>query len=137
LSNGTVKAWGDSSFGQLGPSPAPPSWFWSPVTVELMPYTQSIAAGAYHSAIVRDNHTINTWGANLDGQLGTGDISQRNPFPKKVVGIELAVKVAGGKRHTLALLSDGRVMAWGRNNEGELGDGSRTGSSSPVMVIGF
>jgi alpha-tubulin suppressor-like RCC1 family protein len=137
LADNSVKGWGNSSFGQLGPSLPPPSWVWSPITIQLMPYRESVAAGADYSAIVMDDHTIDTWGTNLYGQLGTGDISERDPFPSRVPGIDLAVKVDGGRHHTLALLSDGAVMAWGRNSEGELGDGTRTNSSSPVAVIGF
>jgi alpha-tubulin suppressor-like RCC1 family protein len=44
--------------------------------------------------------------------------------------------VAAGAHHTLALKSDGSVWAWGRNDQGQLGDGTQTQRTSPVAVTG-
>jgi alpha-tubulin suppressor-like RCC1 family protein len=82
-------------------------------------------------------NSICMWGADLYGQLGIGKITQGLAMPMYVGGINTAVDIACGKFHTLALLSDGTVMAWGRNDDGELGNGSLDTSPSPVMVFGF
>ena len=42
--------------------------------------------------------------------------------------------VAAGYYHSLALRSDGRVLAWGRNEAGELGDGTTTDRHVPTLV---
>jgi alpha-tubulin suppressor-like RCC1 family protein len=41
---------------------------------------------------------------------------------------------AGGSYHTLSICGDSTVMAWGRNNFGQLGNGTNTGSNIPVKV---
>jgi alpha-tubulin suppressor-like RCC1 family protein len=47
------------------------------------------------------------------------------------------VAIAGGRDHSLALLSDGTVKAWGLNAAGQLGDGTTTGRTTPVAVSGL
>src|SRR5205823_7398174 len=44
------------------------------------------------------------------------------------------VAIAAGRFHMLALSATGTVYAWGRNLEGELGNGTTTSSSTPVLV---
>ncbi|MBF0457838.1 MAG: hypothetical protein HQK99_08090 [Nitrospirae bacterium] len=45
--------------------------------------------------------------------------------------------IAGGGRHAIALMSDGTVYTWGRNSEGQLGNGTNTNSNIPVQVSGL
>jgi len=45
--------------------------------------------------------------------------------------------VAAGSAHSLALLADGTVRAWGDNSKGQLGDGTTNGSTTPVTVVGL
>src|SRR5205823_3393984 len=63
-----------------------------------------------------------------------------------VPGLSHVVAVAAGDDHSLALLSNGTVMAWGQNTHGELGNGNNTGpdtcgsdpcGTSPVPVSGL
>ncbi|MCA1837065.1 MAG: IPT/TIG domain-containing protein, partial [Actinobacteria bacterium] len=71
-------------------------------------------------ALLSDGRVL-AWGANLFGQLGNGTSSGGpNSTPGLVVGV-LAKAVAAGGKHSLALMVDGSVMAWGSNNEGQLG----------------
>lgn len=75
------------------------------------------------------------WGKNGDGQLGDGTLTARAvPVPVKLPPGVSIVAVSAGAVHSLALTSDGRVLAWGKNNRGELGDGSTASSPLPVWV---
>jgi alpha-tubulin suppressor-like RCC1 family protein len=77
------------------------------------------------------------WGGNILGQLGTG---HRTPPPERPVRAELRpgtmITAAGeGCEHSLALTSAGRVLAWGDNESGQLGNGRRgRGTDVPAPV---
>jgi IPT/TIG domain/Regulator of chromosome condensation (RCC1) repeat len=86
------------------------------------------------------------WGENHDGQLGDGGGADQDEAVK-VRGLpEGAAAIAGGGNFGLALLGDGSVMAWGANEDGQLGDATDTGpetctnaatpcSTSPVAAV--
>ena len=63
---------------------------------------------------------------NTDGQLGDGTTTVRRT-PVRVAGLTDAVAIAGGRDMAYAIRANGTVMGWGRNDEGQLGDGTSTG----------
>ena len=78
-------------------------------------------------------------GRNNHGQLGDGTTTnQSTPVQVKGPGgvgyLEGVVAVSAGDYHTVALKSDGTVWAWGRNNFGQLGNGTQTSQLTPVQV---
>jgi alpha-tubulin suppressor-like RCC1 family protein len=83
--------------------------------------------------------TVVNWGSNFHGQLGIGSTTPlSSPSALRPVGLYQGVaQVSAGSFHTLALLDDGTVVAWGGNLKGELGNGSTTDSSVPVPVAGL
>jgi gliding motility-associated-like protein len=91
---------------------------------------------------LRYDGTVWAWGDNSNGQLGDNSTTQRNMavqvrnigwtgFLSNVVAIE-----AGGS-HSMAILDDGRVVAWGLNSSGQLADGSTTLRDRPVYMTGI
>src|SRR5215213_9130007 len=85
--------------------------------------------------------TVAAWGDNFFGQLGNGvplpyPDDSRSTMPLEVSNLDGAElkAIAGGANHSLALKNDGTVWAWGLNQDGELGDGTNTDSSTPVEV---
>jgi YD repeat-containing protein len=95
-----------------------------------------VAAGAYHTLILKENGTVWAWGNNEDGRLGDGTTTSRSA-PVQVSGLTGATAIAVGAYHSLALKSDGTVWAWGYNASGQLGDGTTTNRSTPVQVSGL
>jgi len=84
-----------------------------------------IAAGAGHSLALKEDGSVWAWGYNNLGQLGNGE-SGAGVFestPVKVSNLKDVIAVAAGYAHSLALKNDGSVWAWGRNVEGQLGNG--------------
>ena len=94
-------------------------------------------AASTHTVFIKNDGTVWTWGKNDNGQLGDGTTTQRTS-PVQVPGLSGIVAVAAGDAHTVALRgSDGTVWTWGKNDNGQLGDGTTTQRTSPVQVPGL
>jgi alpha-tubulin suppressor-like RCC1 family protein len=140
ISDGTARCWGSNTRGQLGDGTTANSS--TPVVVSgiLGPLggTQ-IAAGLYHTCALISDGTVRCWGSSADGQLGDGTTTNSST-PVVVSGISgstLATQITAGYGHTCALISDGTVRCWGKNSNGQLGNGTTTDSSTPVVVSGI
>ena len=74
-----------------------------------------------------------------DGQLGSPSTPAKRFVERQwpSSGIAGAVAITAGAFHTCALIEDGTLRCWGRNDQAQLGDGTRTSSSSPVRVNGI
>ncbi|MCP2251827.1 Regulator of chromosome condensation (RCC1) repeat-containing protein [Prauserella aidingensis] len=76
-----------------------------------------------------------SWGDNNAGQLGDGSTAERHvPGPVSLPDNAALTQLDAGVSHTLALTLDGRVLAWGGNIDGQLGDGTQLNRSTPVEV---
>ena len=132
LNDGTVYSWGSNSGGQLGLGDTAVRA--TPTLVTLPRSAVGIAAGLAHSVALLDDGTIYAWGTNGFGELGTDNRIAGSTLPVQVVGVTTAVAVAAGNDHTLALLADGTVVAWGLNGSGQLGDGTFKLKRAPVST---
>src|SRR5439155_576645 len=106
----------------------------------------AVAARGYHSCALLGDGTVWCWGRNSDGQLGVTLSGSQCPTtpgffcsstPVRATGITSAAAVIAGGYHTCALFGDGTAQCWGRNDDGQLGDGTFTRSSTPVRVGGI
>jgi alpha-tubulin suppressor-like RCC1 family protein len=93
----------------------------------------SVAAGADHTVVLKNDGTVWTWGNNSNGQLGDGTTIQSDA-PVQAGGISGITAVAAGNQYTAALKVDNTVWAWGNNSYGQLGNGATTGSLTPVQA---
>lgn len=101
-------------------------------------YSQTIAAGGWHSLAVCSDSTVKAFGENASGELGDGTTTDQN-IPVSVVGLSSVISVSGGgdqlEAHSLALKKNGTVWAWGSNLYGALGNASTNPSLTPVQVL--
>jgi alpha-tubulin suppressor-like RCC1 family protein len=106
-------------------------------TPPAAPAGTPIAAGWNHTCAITGDGGVMCWGNNGDGQLGDGSRTAR----AKPVGVknltERAVAVTAGWGYTCILTETGGVKCWGRNKNGELGNGTTQRSSDPVNVTGL
>ena len=149
LEDGTVVAWGPNDEGQLGNGPMGatgelgryPKPSVTPVRVTGLTDIIQIEAGAKHGLALRKDGTVWAWGTRDDGALGDGQPKTLRPVmaigPTQVPGLQGITKISSGWRHNLALRSDGRVMSWGLNQDGQLGNGTRTNGWLPAEVSGL
>lgn len=132
---GLVGCWGDNSAGQLGDATGLPQ----PYVTDVWGLSDaiSIASGERHGCAVRASGEVVCWGANEDGQLGDGRNTPSLQPDRPVEGLTDATAVSAGSAHTCAVRATGNVVCWGRNSDGQLGNGSLTASSVPVQVTGL
>jgi alpha-tubulin suppressor-like RCC1 family protein len=89
-----------------------------------------------HSVGITSTGIAYAWGRNYFGELGDNTTSTRSSPVTVVGGITTWSQISTGRNHTIAITSAGRAYGWGRGNYGRLGNGSTTGTSSPVTVVG-
>jgi alpha-tubulin suppressor-like RCC1 family protein len=137
LSNGTVLAWGDDTYGQLGNGRASSNDdAETPTLVGHISGAVAVAAGGEQSLALLSDGTVEAWGDNNDGQLGDGT-RRDSAIPVPVTGLTGVSAISAGDLFSMALLSNGTVETWGDNSHGELGDGSLKNSDVPVAVPGL
>ncbi len=133
--SGPLRAWGSNQTGQLGDGSTDPSDF--PVRVQLPSGTKvtQARAGCFHTVALTSKGHVLAWGDNSFGQLGNGStVSSDTPVRAKLPSGTKVTAVRAGCRFSLALTSKGHVLAWGDNTEGQFGNGTTTGSDTPVRV---
>ena len=142
-SDGTLLAWGGNYQGQLGNGTTVSNNTPNLVVDEAntpINNIRAIVSKGTHNLAVTTNGELLAWGNNENGQLGNGStVNQLHPEyvvdneNNKVTGIKT---VATGYGHTVALKTDGTLLAWGRNRLGQLGDGTEVSRLMPVVVKG-
>ncbi|MBU3914079.1 hypothetical protein KKA14_00925, partial [bacterium] len=137
LSDGTIKCWGEGTYGKLGNNSTITQT--TPVTVNGINNAVQVATGSEHSCAVLDNgigFSVKCWGNNTSGQLGIGNNTGSYSTPQllSLSSSYSPVQVDTGLDFSCALLSNRKVVCWGDGTNGKLGNGSETSANSPVFV---
>lgn len=133
---GGVKCWGGNQYGQLGDGTTDDHLTAVDVAC-LGDKAVSVSATFYQACALTEHGDVQCWGLNNYGQLGDGTNVNRST-PVEVQGLpDDITAVTVGNVHSCALTGNGQVWCWGYNQAGQLGDGTRQDSLSPVQVTGL
>ena len=148
LDNGDLKCWGSDNVGQLGDGGTthnsgtmvtqPSS---TPVNLGTGRTAVAVSASNQHTCAILDNGDLKCWGSDGYGKLGTpgpaSGLMAPSSTPIDLGTTRTAVAVSAGFDHTCAILDNDDMKCWGRDNQGQLGDGgTKTDQPVPVLVSG-
>ena len=129
-SDGTLWAWGDNQFNQLGDGTTRDKG--APMRVGA-DFGWVSVSGYNHTLAIKSNGTLWGWGMNTLYQLGLGG-SGAVTMPFQIGTDTKWVSVAAGRNHSVAVKSDGTLWAWGYNTNGQVGNNSTTAQVTPVQI---
>ena len=132
--DGSLWAWGRNGEGLLGDGTTTDRH--RPIQIGTYTNWASVSAGLIHTAAIRTDGSLWAWGVNDFGQLGDGPVGggHYRDIPVQIGSDTNWAFVSAGEDHTIAIRTDGSLWAWGRNNWGQLGDGTRLQRSTPVQI---
>ena len=96
---------------------------------------KQVSSGRVHTAAIKTDGTLWTWGRNLYGQLGINDTTDRSTPVTTFAGGSNWKQVSCGWSHTTAIKTDGTLWTCGYNVEGQLGTNDVESRSTPVTTF--
>ena len=133
--DGTVLAFGRNEKGALGLPGGTGASTSTPTAVAGLSNVIALGAGSQGSLALTGEGKVFVWGSNQYGQLGDGTMdTSDHPVPTEVPGL-VAGSIAGANYTVLARKLDGTVVAWGQNNNGQVGNGTQTTAPTPTPVL--
>ena len=135
FSDGNLWLWGADNYGKLGNNSTTDTA--SPVqTIAGGTNWRDVACGYYHTAAIKTDGTLWSWGHDNSGQLGDNTTTHKSSPIQTIAGGTNWKQVSTGNYHTAAIKIDGTLWVWGSNSFGQLGDNSGgTTQSSPVQTV--
>ncbi|MBK7201880.1 RCC1 repeat-containing protein [Candidatus Amarolinea dominans] len=134
--DGRIQCWGGDDYGQLGNFSAGPRTIAVDVA-GLAGGATTVSVSRWYTCALTAGGGVKCWGRNDSGQLGDGAQGYHST-PTDVIGLATGVAdVSTGNTHACAVTTNGGVKCWGRNEYGQLGDGTTIQRLTPVDVVGL
>ena len=133
----SIRCTGQNSQGQVGNGGF--TNVFEPTVVSGTVNPVSVDAGLEHTCTLVGDGRMQCWGTNFTGQLGDGTFGGFAMTPQFVHNMTSAIKAITGGFFTCAMMPDSTMQCWGRNQDGQLGNGDSTtdvGLPAPVLGLG-
>ncbi len=135
---GAVRCVGGDWLGQLGDGPGGVRLLSPSAVATLSSGVSDVRVGYWNACARRTDGSLWCWGTNLEHQSGAPTRDTLETPRRVAVPAGLSVtQFDPGVYTTCAVLSDGSVRCWGRNINGQLGNGQRDVLVAPAQVSGF
>lgn len=134
--DGTLWSWGSNYYGALGLG-VNSSQMYSAIPVQIGQDSdwETISTSYSHTLAIKENGSLWGWGVNTHGEIGTGENVTSYPAPVQISQTYDWRSVAlGDAPSSSAIKNDGTLWTWGRNLDGQLGQGSYDDVSVPTQV---
>jgi alpha-tubulin suppressor-like RCC1 family protein len=132
--DGTLWTWGNGGNGVLGDNTETNRS--TPVTTFAGGTNwKQVSCGRFHTAAIKTDGTLWTWGSGSLGRLGTNDATNRSTPVTTFSGGTNWKQVSSGGSHTAAIKTDGTLWIWGNGLTGRLGHAQTTIRSTPVTTF--
>ena len=132
--DGTLWTWGLGTSGQLGTNNL--TSISSPVTTFAGGTNwKQVSAGSTHTAAIKTDGTLWTWGLGTSGQLGNFSTTNRSTPVTTFAGGTNWKQVSAGTSYTTAIKTDGTLWTWGLATSGQLGNFFTTNRSTPITTF--
>jgi alpha-tubulin suppressor-like RCC1 family protein len=128
--DGTLWAWGDNRYSQLGDGTTTQQN--APVQVATGANWQTVSAGQFYTTALRQDNSYWAWGYHSNGQLGNGRGPQLIPY--ELTTPDTWRGINAGAFHTLAIGPNSTLWSWGSNTAGQLGNGTTTDQRQPTQI---
>ncbi|MCL2192369.1 MAG: hypothetical protein FWB78_03100 [Treponema sp.] len=123
--DGSLWAWGNNLFGQLGIGAGGTERVDTPHRVGTDNDWAYAVTGMAHTVAIRTDGSLWAWGG----------VTTTSPNIPVRIGMDNDwALVSSGGRHTVAIKTDGSLWAWGNNTRGQLGDGTTTSRNTPIRI---
>lgn len=138
-SDGKVYCWGENNYGELGDNSTTSSNV--PVATSMTEFggkrVKQIVAGFYYTCALTTDGSVFCWGTTANGRIGTGQTSGYSTRPVQIsFGGKTVESISGHATHACAVISGSQELyCWGKNNRGQIGNGSTSDSYSPSPVL--
>jgi alpha-tubulin suppressor-like RCC1 family protein len=133
--NGNAWCWGNDSNGRLGNSTTTTADQGDPVLVSTVTDFKYIDVGFQHSCGIDTSGTAYCWGRGTDGELGDGTNTSSQTTPSAISSPTNFVQISAGYNFTCGVTDDGKGWCWGKDDDGELGNGSTTGDQNTPQQV--
>lgn len=133
--NGEIYTWGYGGSGNLGNGSTSNVFMPAAITANFGGNRiLRISCGSTHTLLLTEAGQVFSWGAHSNGQLGNDKQTYRPERVTNSLDGKFVVDIACSSLSSFAVIDTGEMYAWGSNSSGELGNGSSSNSTQPVLV---